>query len=73
MGKYYFCIDCEGHVSDERVGEALLGLRRNSAHLRFLGSYPRADRQAPMIRPGNTDAEFAAARAWLAAVRQGNR
>ena len=73
MGKYYFLIDCEGHILDERVGEALLGLRRNSAHLRFLGSYPRADRQAPMIRPGTTDAEFAAARDWLAAVRGGNR
>jgi prephenate dehydratase len=73
MGKYYFLIDCEGHVLDERVGEALLGLRRNSAHLRFLGSYPRADRQPPSIRPGTTDAEFAAAREWLAAVRYGNR
>ncbi len=73
MGKYYFCIDCEGHIADERVGEALLGLRRNSAHLRFLGSYPRADRQGPTIRPGNTDAEFVAARDWLSAVRDGNR
>lgn len=73
MGKYYFFIDCEGHIADERVGEALLGLRRNSARLRFLGSYPRADRQAPAIRPGTSDAEFAEARDWLAAVRDGNR
>ena len=73
MGKYYFLIDCEGHIADERVGEALLGLRRNSANLRFLGSYPRADRQAPTIRPGTTDPEFAAARDWLATVRDGNR
>ena len=72
MGKYYFFIDCEGHVADERVGEALLGLRRNSTRLRFLGSYPRADRQAPAIRPGTTDAEFAAARDWLSAVREGH-
>jgi len=73
MGKYYFFIDCEGHVEDERVGEALLGLRRNSTRLRFLGSYPRADRQAPTIRPGTTDAEFAAARDWLTSVRDGNQ
>lgn len=73
MGKYYFFIDCEGHVADERVGEALLGLRRNSTRLRFLGSYPRADRQPPAIRPGTTDAEFAAARDWLSAVRGGHR
>ena len=73
MGKYYFFIDCEGHVTEERVGEALQGLRRNSGRLRFLGSYPRADRQAPSIRPGTTDAEFLAARDWLADVRDGNR
>jgi prephenate dehydratase len=73
MGKYYFLIDCEGHIADERVAEALLGLRRSSASLRFLGSYPRADRQAPTIRPGTTDAEFAEARDWLSAVRDGNR
>jgi prephenate dehydratase len=73
MGKYYFFIDCEGHIAEERVGEALLGLRRTSTRLRFLGSYPRADRQAPTIRPGTTDAEFSEARDWLSAVRDGNR
>ncbi len=73
MGKYYFFIDLEGHIADERVGEALLGLRRNSANLRFLGSYPRADRQPPTIRPGTSDTAFAAARDWLSAVRDGNR
>jgi prephenate dehydratase len=73
MGKYYFFIDCEGHVEDERVAEALLGLRRNSTRLRFLGSYPRADKQAPAIRRGTTDAEFVAARDWLSAVRGGNQ
>lgn len=73
MGKYYFFIDCEGHIEDERVAEALLGLRRNSARLRFLGSYARADRQAPTVRAGTSDGEFAAAREWLSAVRHGNR
>jgi len=73
MGKYYFFIDLEGHLADERVADALLGLHRNSANLRFLGSYPRADRQAPTIRHGTSDAEFAAARDWLSAVRGGNR
>jgi prephenate dehydratase len=72
MGKYYFFIDCEGHIAEERVGEALLGLRRNSMNLRYLGSYPRADEQPPALRPGTTDAAFAAARDWLQAVRNGN-
>ena len=28
LGRYYFFIDCEGHVADTRVGEALMDLRR---------------------------------------------
>ena len=28
LGRYCFSIDCEGHVDDARVGEALMGLRR---------------------------------------------
>jgi prephenate dehydratase len=69
MGRYFFFIDCEGHVADARVGDALMGLRRSSANLRFLGSYPRADGQPPSVRRGTSDAEFAEARTWLDAVR----
>ena len=50
MGSYCFSIDLEGHVLDERVGEALMGLRRVCAEVRFLGSYPRADRQRARSR-----------------------
>ena len=46
LGRYCFSIDCEGHVDDARVGEALSGLRRVCPDVRFLGSYPRADRGA---------------------------
>src|SRR5262249_48017969 len=28
LGRYCFSIDCEGHLDDARVGEALMGLRR---------------------------------------------
>jgi prephenate dehydratase len=69
LGRYCFSIDCEGHVSDARVGEALMGLRRICADVRFLGSYPRADGERPSMRRGTADADFAAAAAWLAAVR----
>jgi prephenate dehydratase len=72
MGRYYFFIDCEGHIADARVGDALMGLRRSSANLRFLGSYARADGQAPTVRPGTTDEEFVRARDWLAAMRSGD-
>ncbi len=72
LGRYCFSIDCEGHVSDARVGEALMGLRRICVDVRFLGSYPRADGEKPTMRRGTADSDFAAASAWLAAVRTGN-
>jgi prephenate dehydratase len=71
LGQYYFFIDCEGHVDDARVGEALIGLRRVCAQVRFLGSYPRCDGGTTHIRPGTSDAEFAEASAWLGRLRFG--
>ncbi len=71
LGQYCFSIDCDGHVADPRVGEALTGLRRVTADLRFLGSYPRADGLAPSVPPGTSDADFVAASAWLEAQRSG--
>jgi prephenate dehydratase len=69
LGDYFFSVDCEGHVEDARVGEALMGLHRICAHVRFLGSYPRHDAKPPMVRPGVTDDAFAAAAEWLGQVR----
>ncbi len=69
LGDYFFSVDCEGHVADARVGEALMGLHRICASVRFLGSYPRHDGKEPLLRSGVTDVDFAAARAWLDAVR----
>ena len=71
LGRYYFFIDCEGHVDDARVGEALMGLRRVCTDVRFLGSYPRHDGGPTHIRAGTSDAEFAAAAAWLSRLRYG--
>lgn len=71
LGKYCFAIDCEGHVDDARVGEALIGLRRVCAEVRFLGSYPRHDGGRTQVRRGTSDAEFAQAAAWLARLRYG--
>ena len=71
MGAYCFSIDLEGHVLDERVGEALMGLRRICAEVRFLGSYPRADRQRASIAPLTSDGDFTAARSWLEEIRSG--
>jgi prephenate dehydratase len=71
LGLYCFSIDCEGHVADPRVGEALTGLRRVTADLRFLGSYPRADGVRPQVAPGTADRDFTEAREWLARVAGG--
>jgi prephenate dehydratase len=71
LGRYCFSIDAEGHVADPRVGEALMGLRRTSADVRFLGSYPRADNRPASERLGTTAADFAAAASWLDRLRSG--
>ncbi|NLF06348.1 MAG: prephenate dehydratase [Actinomycetales bacterium] len=71
IGRYSFSIDAEGHVTDERVGEALMGLHRRCPYVRFLGSYPRADAVEPTVHPGTTDGEFTEAREWLARLRAG--
>ena len=76
LGEYHFSIDCAGHVADARVGEALAGLRRICADVRFLGSYPRADRAPDTVDDaprGTSDADFADAAAWLSRIREGRR
>lgn len=69
LGRYCFAMDCEGHVTDARVGEALMGLRRVCADVRFLGSYPRADGTAPTLSYGTSNTDFAEAADWLASLR----
>jgi prephenate dehydratase len=71
LGRYCFSIDCEGHLDDARVGEALMGLRRVCADVRFLGSYRRQDGGRTQVRAGTSDAEFAQAAAWLSRLRYG--
>ncbi len=72
LGDYCFSIDAEGHIADRRVGEALMGLRRVCADVRFLGSYERHDGKPPTIHPGTTDEEFEDATAWLSRLREGS-
>lgn len=71
LGRYCFSVDCEGHLAEARVGEALSALRRICADVRFLGSYPRADRVPATVRRGTGDEEFRGAELWLAALRDG--
>ena len=81
IGRYCFFIDCEGHVSQARVGEALMGLRRVCSAVRFLGSYPRATptgnsglgSAGPVSADDKSDAEFADAADWLDRIRSGSQ
>jgi prephenate dehydratase len=78
LGRYVFFIECTGHVAEDRVGEALRGLRRICADVRFLGSYPRhrgpgAGGDRPIPAPaGLSDVDYADAAAWLARLRRGD-
>jgi prephenate dehydratase len=69
LGDYYFSIDCDGHILEARVGEALQGLHRICAAVRYLGSYPRHDGVLPEKRTGTLDADFAEADEWLQKIR----
>lgn len=69
--RYAFSIDIEGHVADERVKAALVGLHRTCPEVRFLGSYPRVDRVRTQIQRGTANVDFATARAWLEEVLAG--
>ncbi|MFF7340674.1 prephenate dehydratase [Streptomyces sp. NPDC008163] len=74
IGNYCFAVDAEGHISDRRVGEALMGLKRICPNVRFLGSYPRAGAAPADVRPlraGTSDAEFTEASDWLARNQDG--
>jgi prephenate dehydratase len=69
LGRYRFVIDIDGHIADERVADALLGLRRFSPKVIFLGSYARADGVAVEFDQRYRNEVFTEAREWLASLR----
>ncbi|GAA2133925.1 prephenate dehydratase [Kitasatospora kazusensis] len=72
LGNYCFLIDCEGHLSERRVSEALMGLKRICPKVRFLGSYPRADEgEQSSPRAGTSDEDFSEAADWLSRCLDG--
>ena len=42
LGQYCFLIDCEGHIADEVLADALRNLSMKTTRVKFLGSYPSA-------------------------------
>jgi prephenate dehydratase len=57
LGEYRFLIECEGHVADAHVRDAVLGLLRFPGETRFLGSFP----EDPVRRAHASDPEAPAA------------
>jgi prephenate dehydratase len=71
LGRYRFNIDAQGHIDDDAMAEALMGLHRFSPKVTFLGSYPRADKKKSEHEGNNSNKEFSSAESWLNKLRQG--
>ncbi|MGB3829256.1 MAG: prephenate dehydratase [Ornithinimicrobium sp.] len=68
LGQYCFAIEANAHISEPRMAEALAGLHRSCAQVRYLGSYPRAD-GLPYPVPGPARAAaYDSARTWVASL-----
>ncbi|BDV32003.1 prephenate dehydratase [Microbacterium terricola] len=71
LGRYRFVIDADGHIEHERMADALMGLRRFSPKVIFLGSYPRADHAIVRYPQRYSDDVFVEARDWLRGLISG--
>ena len=71
LGEYCFFLDVEGHLADERVGDALAAVKRTHRDVKLLGSYRRsgARRTAEADRIAADDAAYRDATAWVAEWR----
>lgn len=72
LGEYCFFLDVEGHVADERVGDALAATKRTHRDVKILGCYRRsgARRPAEADRIAEDDAAYREAATWLAGWRE---
>ena len=72
LGEYCFFLDIEGHLADERVGDALAAVKRTHRDIKVLGSYRRsgARRTDEAARIQADDAAYRQAADWLASWRQ---
>lgn len=67
LGEYCFFLDCEGHLADERVGDALAAVKRTHRDVKVLGSYRRSGARKPdeADRIASDDDSYRASFAWL--------
>lgn len=71
LGEYCFFLDVEGHLADERVGDALAAVKRTHRDVKILGSYRRsgARRTDEADRIAADDEAYRDAAYWLAGWR----
>src|SRR5260221_1636615 len=70
LGDYCFFVDCEGHVSDEVVADALRNLAAKQAEVKFLGSYPVGGPvEAGVARRRAAGRAWKHASAWVESLR----
>jgi prephenate dehydratase len=71
LGQYCFAIEADGHLSEPRMAEALTGLHRTCRLVRYLGSYPRAERVRHEVPPQASGSAYGDARAWVESLTHG--
>lgn len=72
LGEYCFFVDVEGHLADERVGDALAAVKRTQRDIKVLGSYRRSGARRPTEaeRIAEDDAAYRASATWLQSWRE---
>jgi prephenate dehydratase len=68
LGEYVFFIECEGHIADALLRDAVLGLLRFPGEVRFLGSYAEDPARPP--RPARPEPAGSLYDAMLARVEE---
>jgi prephenate dehydratase len=59
LGEYVFFVECEGHIADAVLRDAVLGLLRFGGEVRFLGSFGEDPSRPPRPEHGGRDGHVA--------------
>jgi prephenate dehydratase len=71
LGDYCFFIDCEGHIADEVVADALRNLMAKQGRVKFLGSYPvGGPAEAGIAKRKAAGRAWKSAAAWVETLRE---
>lgn len=70
FGDYCFFIDCDGHIADELLADALRNLAAKQADVKFLGSYPvGGPHEASVVRRRDAGKRWRDASRWVDDLR----